>query len=161
MAFFGFLTSFLRGEPLAVGADAPIVSGVTDSGETLNLGDLYKANKYTLVFFYPKAGTTGCTKQSCSVRDGFEALSKKGVAVVGVSTDKMEKQRQFKEENKFPYPLIADTDMKVVKAFGQSGVQFASREAYLIKGGKVVYHDKNVTDKQAENVLAFLAKSGE
>ncbi len=161
MLFFSFLTSFLRGDPLPIGADAPVVSATTDSGETLNLGDVYKKNKYTLVYFYPRAMTAGCRKQGCSLRDSFSELTKKGVAVIGVSTDSVEKQKQFREEEKFPFPLIADTDSKVVKAFGQSGLKFASREAYLIKDGKVVYHDKGVTEKQAENVLAFLAKAGE
>lgn len=161
MFFFSFLASLVRGDPLPIGADAPAVSATTDSGETLNLGDLYKKHKYTLVYFYPKAMTSGCRKQGCSLRDSFADLTKKGVAVVGVSTDSVEKQKQFRDEEKFPFPLIADTDAKVVKAFGQSGVKFASREAYLIKDGKVVYYDKGITDKQAENVLAFLAKSGE
>lgn len=59
--------------------------------------------------------------------------------------------------NKFAFTLLADTDKKVLKAFGQEPLMFASREAYLIKGGKIVYKDTGVTAKQAENVLAFLA----
>jgi len=79
------------------------------------------------------------------------------VAVIGVSTDPVEKQKEFKEKNNFDYPLLADTDKKVVKAFGQSGAMMASREAYLIdRSGKVVYHDKGQTEKQAEMVPAFL-----
>ena len=59
--------------------------------------------------------------------------------------------------NHFPFPLIADTDKKVVKAFGQSALMMASRECYVIKDGKIVYKDSGVTEKQGENVLAFLA----
>ena len=80
------------------------------------------------------------------------------MAVVGVSVDPVEKQKEFKDLNHFPYPLIADTDKKVTKAFGQllpRGV--ADREAYLVdKSGKIVYHDEKQTEKQAEMVLAFL-----
>ncbi len=54
-------------DSLAVGADAPVVSAVTDTGETLNLGDVYAKNTYTVVWFYPKALTGGCTKQGCSL----------------------------------------------------------------------------------------------
>lgn len=151
------LLSRLAADSLPVGADAPVVSAVTDSGDTLNLGDVYAKNTYTVVWFYPKALTGGCTKQGCSLRDASAELTKHGAAVVGVSTDNVEAQKKFKETNNFPFPLLADTDKKVVKAFGQSAVLMASRECYVIKGGKIVYKDTGVTDKQAENVLAFLA----
>src|SRR3954465_320268 len=151
----------LGAEPLKVGDAAPVLSAKTDDGSTLNLGEVYKANNYTLVWFYPKALTGGCTKQGCSLRDAASDLKAKGVAVVGVSVDPVEKQKEFKEVNHFPFPLIADTDKKVVKAFGQSGLALASREAYLVdRSGKVVYHDEKQTEKQAEKVLEFLkAKS--
>ena len=154
-SLFGLL-SRLAADSLPVGADAPVVSAVTDSGDTLNLGDVYAKNTYTVVWFYPKALTGGCTKQGCSLRDASAELTKRGAAVVGVSTDNVEAQKKFKETNNFPFPLLADTDKKVVKAFGQSAVLMASRECYVIKGGKIVYKDTGVTDKQAENVLAFL-----
>lgn len=155
LAMFSFTKLFA--EPLKVGDDAPVISALTDAGATLNLGDVYQANAYTVVWFYPKALTGGCTKQGCSLRDASAELTKHGAAVVGVSTDTVEKQKEFKDTNHFPFPLLADTDKKVLKAFGQSAMMFASRECYVIKGGKIVYKDTGVTDKQADNVLAFLA----
>jgi peroxiredoxin Q/BCP len=146
----------LSAESLKVGDPAPVVSAVTDSGTTLNLGDVYAKNTYTVVWFYPKALTGGCTKQGCSLRDASADLTKHGAAVIGVSTDSVEKQKEFKETNHFPFPLLADTDKQVVKAFGQAGLVVASRECYVIKSGKIVYKDSGVTDKQAANVLAFL-----
>jgi peroxiredoxin Q/BCP len=158
MSLLSFLFGSARAEPLKVGAKAPVLSATTDAGTTINLGDVYKKNNYTLVWFYPKALTGGCTKQGCSLRDAGAELKQHGVAVIGVSTDPVEKQKEFKVKNNFDYPLLADTDKKVVKAFGQSGMMMASREAYLIdRSGKVVYHDEKQTDKQAEKVLAFLA----
>lgn len=151
-----FSITSLFGESLKVGDAAPVVSATTDSGETLNLGDVYAKNAYTVVWFYPKALTGGCTKQGCSLRDASAELTKHGAAVVGVSTDNVEAQKKFKETNNFPFPLLADTDKKVVKAFGQSAMLMASRECYVIKGGKIVYKDTGVTDQQAANVLAFL-----
>lgn len=153
LAFF----SSAFADSLKVGDAAPVVSGVTDSGATLDLGEVYQHNPYTVVWFYPKALTGGCTKQGCSLRDATAELAKYKVAVVGVSTDSVEKQKEFKETNHFPFPLIADTDKKVLKAFGQTALMMASRECYVIKGGKIVYKDAGITDKQAENVLAFLA----
>jgi peroxiredoxin Q/BCP len=157
MSLFSFLFAFAKADALKVGDAAPVIAGLTDEGKTLDLGDVYKKNNYTVVWFYPKALTGGCTKQGCSLRDASADLTKLGVAVVGVSVDPVEKQKEFKEKNNFPFPLIADTDKKVVKAFGQTALVVASREAYLInKQGKIVYKDTGVTDKQAENILAYL-----
>jgi len=159
LLMFSILLGFFANafaSPLKVGDAAPVVSATTDSGDTLNLAEVYKANKYTVVWFYPKALTGGCTKQGCSLRDAAEDLKHAGAAVVGVSVDPVDKQKEFKETNHFPFPLLADTDKKVVKAFGQAGTGLAARECYVIKDGKIVYKDEGVTDQQAANVLAFL-----
>lgn len=157
MSLFSLLLGTARAEPLKVGDAAPKVSQVTDSGTTLNLADVYKKNNYTVVWFYPKALTGGCTKQGCSLRDASADLKKHGVAVVGVSADPVELQKKFVETNHFPFPLLADTDRKVMQAFGQAATGNAKREAYLIKNGKIVYKDVGVTDKQAENILNYIA----
>jgi peroxiredoxin Q/BCP len=156
IALLSMLFSFAKGESLKVGDTAPVVSGVTDSGTPVDLGELYKKNKYTVVYFYPKADTSGCTTQGCSLRDANTELKKKGVAIVGVSTDTVAEQKAFKEKNHFPFALIADTDKTVIKAFGQSGEGRAKREAYLIKDGKIVYKDEKVTEKQGENILNYI-----
>lgn len=152
--------SFSRAEPLAVGDAAPVLSAMTETGATLNLSDVYPKG-YTLVYFYPKADTPGCTAQGCSLRDAYTELAKKGVAVIGVSTDSAEAQKRFKEKYNLPFTLIADTDKSVMKAFGQDGVPvvgFASRQAFLInKEGKIVWRDlKASTKQQADDVLAAL-----
>lgn len=158
LSLFTVLLGTARAEPLKVGDAAPAVSATTDEGKTLHLADVYKKNTYTLVWFYPKASTPGCTTQGCSLRDANAELAKKGVAIVGVSIDPVADNKKFKEEQKFPFTLLSDTDKSVVKAFGQAGGNRAAREAYLInQEGKIVYKDSGVTAKQAENVLAFLA----
>lgn len=145
--------------PLEVGAEAPAVSALTDAGNTLNLTDVYGSNDYTLVYFYPKADTPGCTKQGCSLRDSYEALTDKGVAVIGVSHDKVEAQKAFKEKYNFPFTLLADTEKQVSGAFGAKGLMMASRSAYLVHEGKIVYADhKGSTSQQAADILGFLAK---
>jgi thioredoxin-dependent peroxiredoxin len=151
--------NIMNAAPSEVGSPAPIASAYTDAGEMLNLADVYSANDYTLVYFYPKADTPGCTKQGCSLRDAYEELSAKGVAVIGVSYDKVEKQRAFKEKYQFPFTLLADTEKQVAKAFGADGMIFASRSAYLIHGGKIVYADhKGSTSQQAADVIGFLGQ---
>ena len=147
--------------PLAVGDAAPVVSGITDTGATLNLADVYQTQAYTLVYFYPKAGTSGCTAQGCSLRDAYEALLAKGVKVVGVSTDSVAAQKAFKQEHGFPFSLIADTDKKVMQAFGVGtypGTNAAQRQAFLIKEGKVVWLDQKAsTSQQAADVLRVIS----
>ncbi len=157
MSLFSLLFGIAQAEPLKVGDAAPKLSATTDDGTALNLADVYKKNNYTLVWFYPRALTGGCTKQGCSLRDASAELTRKGVAIVGVSSDSVAKQKEFKDVNHFPFPLLADTEKKVIKAFGQTGTMMASREAYLIdREGRIVYKDEKQTDKQAEMVLAYL-----
>jgi len=149
---------------LKAGDAAPAVSGVTETGATLDFAEVYKQG-YTLVYFYPKADTPGCTKQGCSLRDSYEALTQKGVKVIGVSHDSVAAQKAFKEKFSFPFTLVADQDQAVSKAFGVDNIPTTSltqRQAYLInKDGKIVWADyKAKTDKQAEDVLAELAKLG-
>lgn len=159
-----FLFNKASAEPLKVGDSAPAVTGVTDAGAKLALADVYKQQPYTLVYFYPKADTPGCTKQGCSLRDGYEALTKKGVAVIGVSHDDIAAQKAFKEKYHLPFTLIADIDSAVVTAFGVPNIpttSLAHRSAYLIKDGKIVYADyKGTTEKQADAILAELGKPG-
>jgi peroxiredoxin Q/BCP len=159
--------SFAKADPLKVGDKAPEVTGISDTGAPLNLGDVYSKQPYTLVYFYPRAGTSGCTKQGCSLRDSYGDLTQKGVAVVGVSTDTVEAQAKFKAAQNFPFPLIADTDLTVINAFGvpthsiPTLGKIASRQAYLIKDGKIVWADyKAATTQQAADVLKVLAAQG-
>ncbi|MEJ1971176.1 MAG: redoxin domain-containing protein [Lacunisphaera sp.] len=74
-SLLGFIAN-LSADPLKVGDAAPAVSATTETGATLALADVYPKG-YTLVYFYPKADTPGCTKQGCSLRDSYETLLKK------------------------------------------------------------------------------------
>ena len=82
-ALFG---TAVAGQGEKVSYPAPVVSGINQDGATVNFADVYKKGP-TVVFFYPKADTPGCTKQACSLRDAFADLSKEGVQVLGVSFD--------------------------------------------------------------------------
>ncbi len=153
-----------RAEALKVGDAAPAVSGVTETGEKLNFAEVYQKG-YTLVYFYPKADTRGCTDQGCSLRDAYEELTKQGVTVIGVSHDAPAAQKAFKEKYHFPFTLIADEDEAVSKAFGVPDIpatSLASRQAYLIdKAGKIVWADyKAKTKEQAADVLKVMASLG-
>ena len=165
----GFLTQFIaaRAEPLAVGASAPVVTGITDSGEKLDLGTVFPKG-YTLVYFFPKADTPGCTAEGCSLRDAYQDLSDKGVTVIGVSADDVPAQKAFREKYHFPFPLIADKDHTVINAFGVPVREIplvgalASRQSFLInREGKIVWRDlKASTKQQAADVLKALKELG-
>lgn len=136
---------------------APRIEAKNQDGNPVKLEEIYKKG-LTLVYFYPKAGTPGCTSQSCSLRDAYEELTQQGVQVIGVSMDKAEAQKKFQEKNKLPFTLLADPDGKVVKAFGVGSLLgFSSRQAFLIKDGNVVWRDKKAsTSEQAADVLRVL-----
>lgn len=136
---------------------APEITVTDQDGQTLKLGELYSAN-IVLVYFYPKADTPGCTAQACSLRDAYTELTDQGVKVVGVSLDDAKTQKAFKEKYDLPFTLVADPEGEVADAFGVShSGGFASRQAFLIQEGKVIWHDSSAsTTKQAEDVLEQL-----
>ena len=151
---FGLLAD---AEPLAVGAPAPDVSSVDQDGKPVNFKEVY-AKGPTLVYFYPKADTPGCTKEACSIRDDWSALKAKGIQVLGVSEDKTDAQKSFHEKFNLPFTLVADNDGKVAKAFNVDMIPIANitkRQSFLIKDGKVVWNMlKASTDTHAKDVLA-------
>jgi peroxiredoxin Q/BCP len=134
------LALFARAEPLAVGAAAPEVTAPDQNGQPVVFKDVY-AKGPTLVYFYPKADTPGCTKQACSLRDDWAALKAKGIQVLGVSGDKPEAQKKFEEKFQLPFTLVADSEGKVAAGFGVpffNGI--AKRMSFLVKDGKVVWN---------------------
>jgi peroxiredoxin Q/BCP len=153
-----FLAVKARAEALAVGADAPRPEAADHAGQPFDWNAFYSGG-FSLVYFYPKADTPGCTKQACSLRDAFAQLAEKGVNVVGVSGDRAESQSAFRDKYKLPFPLLADPAGKVADAFGVPRVgPITARQAFLVKGGKIVWRDlKAATDRQAADVLAAIA----
>jgi peroxiredoxin Q/BCP len=152
-----FAGSALAG-PIAIGAPLPTVEQKNQDGQLIKLAEA-GAKGFTLVYFYPKADTPGCTKQACSLRDSYASLTDKGVKIFGVSADKVDSQKAFKDKYMLPFDILADADGKVIAAFGvPTTLGFAKRQAYLFKDGKLVWSDLSAsTEKQAEDVLKFLA----
>jgi peroxiredoxin Q/BCP len=144
---------------LKIGDPIPIVSSTDQDGKPVTLSDA--TTGYVLVYFYPKAMTPGCTAQACSIRDAYTDLQQKGVKVFGVSVDSVTSQKEFQQKDHLPFELLSDTDHKVLAAFGVPLFKeaYAARQAYLFKDGKLIWLDtKAATDKQAQDVLAVLAK---
>lgn len=151
----------LMADPLAVGAEAPKVEAKDQNGKNVKLEDLYKKG-LTLVYFYPKADTPGCTKEACGLRDSTEELKKLKLQVVGVSMDKVEDQKKFEEKYQLNFTLLADTEGAVVKGFGVPELKpgIPKRQSFLVKDGKIVWRDLEVkADKHAESVKTAAAEA--
>lgn len=99
-----------------VGQPAPDFEVKTDTGETVKLSD-YRGQRVVL-YFYPKADTPGCTKQSCAFRDDYSAYRQKKVVVLGASPDTPEEQAAFKAKYSLPFSLLADKDRTLANAYG-------------------------------------------
>jgi len=147
--------------PLKVGDPVPAVTVNDQDGKPVDVAES-GAKGLLLVYFYPKADTPGCTKQGCSLRDSWGELQKRGVTVLGVSSDDEKGQKAFREKYNLPFRLLADKEKKAIAAFRVgSTFGFASRTAFLFENGKCVWIDpKSSTGDQAEVVLKFLDTRG-
>ena len=114
---------------MQVGDKAPEVLGINEKGEAIRLSD-YKGKKIVL-YFYPKDMTSGCTAQACNLRDNYSELRKTGYEVIGVSVDNEKSHQKFIEKNNLPFPLIADTDKKLVEQFGVWGEKSMYGRKYM------------------------------
>ena len=104
---------------LAAGEIAPDFSGVGADGSTVSLSS-YRGHPLVL-YFYPKANTTGCTIEAREFTSHFPEFQRAGVAVVGVSVDSVESQRSFVEKCAIPFPLVADHDRSIARKYGVLG----------------------------------------
>lgn len=129
---------------LAVGSQIPDLTGTDQRGQVLRLAS--KVGHPCLVYFYPKDGTPGCTKEACAFRDVWQRFEQQGVALLGVSRDDSASHAQFAEAHHIPFPLIADTDGKWATAFGvPSNSGKSARVSFLFDAsGKLAHVYPNV-----------------
>ncbi|MEW6137717.1 MAG: thioredoxin-dependent thiol peroxidase [Thermodesulfobacteriota bacterium] len=101
------------------GDNAPAFNLMDQDGKPVSLSD-FKGKKI-LLYFYPKANTSGCTKQACSVRDAQSDLQDLGVVSLGISPDTPDAQRKFDQKHSLAFPLLSDPDHKVAELYGAWG----------------------------------------
>ena len=119
-----------------------------------------------MIYFYPKDNTPGCTAQACSLRDGYDDLSKHGVKVLGVSADSVKSHDKFASKFTLPFPLLADESKDVINKFGVWGPKkFMGREyegihrvSFVMNEEGIVTHviQKPKTKDHANEVLGLL-----
>jgi thioredoxin-dependent peroxiredoxin len=141
---------------LAVGTKAPTFTTQDTSGKTVSLENY--AGKNVVLYFYPKDDTPGCTKEACSFRDNYSAYQTKDVAVLGVSMDDVASHQKFTEKFNLPFPLLADTNGAIAKAYGVDGGGYAKRVTFVIddSGSIAKVYDSVKTDTHASDILADL-----
>lgn len=117
---------------LAIGASAPDVAGKDAAGQPVSLHT--RQGHVSIVYFYPKDGTPGCTKEACAFRDTFDRFTQRGVTIFGVSRDDEASHAKFRAEHSLPFPLVADPSGAVQRAYGvpdrMPGI--ASRVTFLV-----------------------------
>jgi peroxiredoxin Q/BCP len=153
--------------PLRAGDPAPDFEGITTEGKRVALKD-FRGRKLVL-YFYPMDDTPGCTKQACSLRDGNEELAAKGAAILGVSTQGEQSHKAFTRKYNLNFPLLADTEGVVGRAYGtlggagivskiKSAAGMADRVTFVIdEKGKIAHViDRPDVANHAKEVLALL-----
>lgn len=101
---------------LKEGQKAPDFIANDQNGNSISLSNF--AGKDIILYFYPKDDTPGCTAEACSFRDNYQSLTREDFIVLGVSTDDEKSHLKFINKHNLPFPLIADTDKKIVEAYG-------------------------------------------
>jgi peroxiredoxin Q/BCP len=152
---------------LKIGDPAPMFTATTTDGNTVKLSDYF--GKKLVLYFYPMDDTPGCTKQACSLRDHNQEIQDKGAAVLGVSTQDVESHRRFTSKYQLNFPLVADADGAIGKAYGAIGsggivsaamnlLGMANRVTFIIDESGHIAHiiDKPDCAHHAEEVLQLL-----
>jgi peroxiredoxin Q/BCP len=104
---------------LEKGTIAPDFALTSDDSKEVNLSDF--RGKKVILYFYPEAGTPGCTTQACAIRDVYPTIEGKDVVVIGISPDPPEALVKFREKHNLPFILLSDPDHKVAEAYGTWG----------------------------------------
>ncbi len=149
-----------------VGDKIPEVLGVDQDGREVKASDF--AGRKIVLYSYPKANTSGCTAEACSLEAHKADLAALGYEIVGVSKDKVETQKKFADAHGLTVPLIADTDTKLLQELGCWGEKVACgrrtvgiiRTTYLVDENGVITHifgPKDIKTKiHAEQIIGYL-----
>ena len=104
---------------LNIGDKMPYFEVMDQDGNKVTSNELI--GKKTIIYFYPKDNTSGCTAEACNLRDNYEALSAKGYNVVGVSKDSVASHKKFADKYELPFTLLSDPSTQMLQDFGAWG----------------------------------------
>ena len=97
---------------LKIGDMMPDFEVMDQNGDKVNSKEL--RGKKTIIYFYPKDNTSGCTQEACNLRDNYQAMTAKGYNVIGVSKDSVKSHKNFAEKYQLPFTLLADTSTEMI-----------------------------------------------
>ena len=138
-------------DTLKIGDKIPEFDCSDNNGNNVSSSDF--AGKKLIVFFYPRANTPGCTAEACNLSENYKELTDNGYSILGVSCDKVETQNKFSNKFGFQYPLLADTEKKLVKLFGVWGPKkFRGREYEGIHRMTFIFDENSVVSRVIEKV---------
>jgi peroxiredoxin Q/BCP len=126
-------TNMLQAETLKVGQKAPVFELQAQDGSVMRLLDRQQQG-WTVLYFYPKAGTPGCTAQACAFRDAIKAIRNQNAEVYGVSTDDLKALQEFHAKHWLSFSLLSDPDAKVTDSYGvkMPVIKMAKRWTFII-----------------------------
>lgn len=120
-----------------IGAQAPQFTALRQDASPLSLSEL--RGRPVVVYFFPKAGTPGCTRETQGFVERYRELRAKGVAVIGISADSVRRQERFASDCVVPYPLLSDPDQAIARAYGVRGLLgLAKRTTFVVDAEGVV-----------------------
>ena len=128
-----------------------------DDGRTISTSQLN--GRFTIIYFYPKDDTPGCTKEACGFRDYINEFNKLGLSIFGISVDGVESHQKFKRKYSIPFTLLSDSNKELISALGiKSIIGAASRVTFILdKATKIIkIYPKVSPDKHAEEILSFV-----
>lgn len=114
---------------LKIGDKMPQFEVMDQDGKMVSSKDLL--GKKTIIYFYPKDNTSGCTAEACNLRDNYQAMVAKGYNVIGVSKDSAKSHKNFAEKYNLPFTLLADTSTEMIQAFGAWGEKTLYGKKYM------------------------------
>ena len=104
---------------ITTGSKLPTFSAPDQDGTVRNSSDLL--GRKTVIYFYPKDSTPGCTAEACDLRDNYKRFLALGYNVIGISKDSVESHRKFADKYSLPFPLLSDPSTEILQAFGAWG----------------------------------------
>ncbi len=156
----GLSLSQLWAQDLKVGDLAPLFKVQTDEGKEFDLNS--QKGRWTILYFFPKAGTPGCTKQAISFRDEFATLKSLGVHVYGISTDSVKSQANFKKEHHLNFTMLSDPAATVVNLYGlkQPFLNISKRWSFIIGPDLRIRFIENEVDVEndAKNLIKKMSE---
>ncbi len=147
-------------ENISVGEMAPDFSLEDSEDNTYTLSN-FQGKSPVVIYFYPKANTSGCTTQACGIRDQYSDFEEYGIIVLGISVDSKDEIKEFVQDNNLNFPLLSDVEKEVAKKYDVlNNIGIASRVTFIVdKEGKIVNIIRNVqVDSHANQVFEFAKK---